>query len=341
MMLFIKKWLTFRIMLLLVSSMLVLSTTMIISSFVSGYASDSAKKQVIIATATTGGTAYPLGVAVAQLFVEKSDWADARAITSAGSNENVNLLESGEVTIGIINNNIGARVWKGIGDYEGRGQDDLRVLAPAQLSHYQLLALKSANIKSISDIKGKRFVLGRPGSGNEVTTRAILASFGLTTDDFKADYLGQNEALETLRDRKRDATMLIGCAPIGPIIDVLTTTDHVELVELSQEEIQKVVSDYKNWLISTTLKGGTYPGYDQDITVWAHAQYFFTKEGSFTEDEAYDFLDLLYNNLDWLAQAHAVFTTSAYTQPLELLETYEVPLHPGAEKYYKEKMGLK
>jgi len=295
----------------------------------------------IIASCTTGGTAYPIGVALGQLVEEKSGWASASTITSACSVENINLLYEGEATMGFVQNNVGVAGLKGENWFEGRPQPDLRVIAPAQLSHYQLLALKDANIKSIQDLKGKRFVLGRIGSGTATSSLAVLASFGMTEDDIKAEWLGQSEAVGALRDRKVDAALMVGAAPIGAITDILLTTRHVELVELPLDEIEKIHEDNPGFIFPLKLPAGMYPGQEEEMMIMGHIQYIMTKEDYLSDDQVYKFLDLVYSNLDWLAESHTVFKSLAYAEPQEYVVGYEVPLHPGAERYYREEKGLK
>lgn len=298
------------------------------------------KETWIIASCTTGGTAYPIGVALGQLIEEKSGWASARTITSACSVENINLLYEGEVTMGFVQNNVGVAGFKGEKWFEGRAQPDLRVVAPAQISHYQLLALKSANIKSIEDLRGKRFVLGRIGSGTATSSLAVLASFGMTEDDIKAEWLGQTEAIGALRDRKADVAMMIGAAPIGAITDVLLTARHIELVVLPIDEIEKIVDANPGFIFPLELPAGMYPGQEEEMMVMGHIQYVMTKEDNLSDDQVYKYLDLVYSNLDWLAETHSVFKSLAYSEPQKYVVGYEVPLHPGAERYYREKKGL-
>ena len=156
-------------------------------------------KFINLATATSGGTFYPAGIALTKLLSDKTDMR-ASAISSAGSVENVSLLRNEEVNMAFVQIDVAQNAIAGKGPFEGDGFEGMAMLSPLFSSADHILVANDSGIESLADLKGKRVAAGRPGSGTLLSTQAVLASQGLTLEDINVEYLGQSEAIAALQN---------------------------------------------------------------------------------------------------------------------------------------------
>ena len=164
-----------------------------------GFSSAYDKKvRLILATATTGGTYYPVGVAIATLItthLEDSDGISMTAISSAGSGENIQLLKNREADLAIIQSLNGEMARQGRGRYQGDPQRYFRSVSILweNVEHFVILEkfVSSGNISDLRNLRKKNFSIGRRGSGTEVSGREILKSLGFSPErDFRLTFLG-------------------------------------------------------------------------------------------------------------------------------------------------------
>jgi TRAP transporter TAXI family solute receptor len=293
------------------------------------------RKFYSIATATTGGTFYPTGVALAQLYSEKlgSKGIKFSAQTSAGSVENVDLMRKDEAQITYLQSNVAIWAYEGSHMFQGKAYKDVRMLFPMFASQYHIIV--RGDIKSIRDIRGKRFVVGRPGSGTDTSSKAVLEAFGITYNDIKADYIGQAEAINALKNRQVDGALLVGGFPISAVADLMASPGiDSRILPLTNEELQTIHKKHP-WIYPAKVPAGTYMGQKSDIPTASHAVFLMSRN-DLPEDLAYQLVKLTFENLDWLRKAHGAFKQMSLEGAKELL-TMGVPLHPGATKYYREK----
>lgn len=290
-----------------------------------------------IATATTGGSFYPAGIAAAQLYSEKVKGVQASAITSAGSVENISLLANKEADIVCMQSDVLAYVYAGEEQFKDKANSDLRILVPILDQHYNITVTKQSGIKSLADFKGKRIMVGRAGSGTVVTHEKVMAPFGITLKDVDPNYLGQNEGMDALRNGKGDAMISPGFPPVAMISDALATPGtNISLLSLSADEIAKLTKA-NPWMVPVSIAGDTYPGVKQEINTVGHLGFFVVNK-DFSEDLAYQMVKSMYQNKEWLIESFAGFKSSCFLEPSKAL-TISVPLHAGSEKALKE-LGL-
>lgn len=291
---------------------------------------------VNIATATTGGTFYPAGIAMAQLYNEKlgGKGIKASAQTSAGSVENIDLLRKKETELAIIQNNVALWAYEGNHQFAGKAYKDLRLLFPLFPSHYHLMVREGAGIGRIADLKGKRFVVGRPGSGTENAAKLVLEVFGVTYKDFTAEFLGQAEAIDALKNRRVDGAMILGGIPIGAVGEAMAVPRSVaRILSLSREEIDRLNKAHP-WMVPVTIPRGTYSNQPADMQTVAHVV-FLMGRSDLPGERVHDLVKVTYDNLETLRKAHGTFRNMSLEGGKPFLKGF-VPLHPGAEKYFKE-----
>lgn len=288
-----------------------------------------------LATATSGGTFYPAGIALTNLLSDKTDMR-ASAISSAGSVENVSLLRNGEVNMAFIQIDVAQNAIAGRGPFEGDQFDGMAMLTPLFSSVDHILVAKSAEIETLVDLKGKRIAAGRPGSGTLLSTQAILASVGLTLDDIQVEYLGQTEAIAALQNGIIDATLVSAGIPATSVTEAITVAgDKFDIYRLSEDEQAEVLKNI-TWKIPFTVPGGTYPGQDEDYLATAHMALLMVPS-DFPESTATAILEAMYGNLEELGGMHAIYNRVTLEGNAKAFGQLDVKKLPAASAFFEGK----
>lgn len=286
---------------------------------------------VNVLTGGTSGVYYPLGVALSQIYGKNIAGSKTSVQATKASVENLNLLEAGKGEIGFTLGDALSQAWTGVADAGyPKPLQKLRGVAGIYPNYIQIIAANSSGIKSLADLKGKRISVGAPKSGTELNARAILAAAGLTYADFaKVEYLAFGESVDLMKNRQLDATLQSAGLGVASIKDLATSVD-ITVVPVPAEVVAKIGdAAYQPSLIPA----GTYKGQDAPMPTAAINNFLVTHSGV-SDDVAYGMTKNLFENLDGMVSAHA----AAKDIKLEkALAGMPVPLHPGAEKYYREK----
>jgi uncharacterized protein len=289
-----------------------------------------AEQFINILTGGTGGVYYPLGVALSKIYAEHIKGSKPSVQSTKASVENLNLLQQGKGEIAFTLGDSLADAWKGNAEVGFKAKlGKLRTVAAIYPNYVQIAALKSANIKTLADLKGKRMSVGAPKSGTELNARAILTAAGMSYKDLsKVEYLPFNESVELMKNRQLDATLISAGLGVSAIRDLCASVDCV-VVEIPKSVVAKMGSPYQ----SAPIPGGTYKGNDQNVDAVAIPNYLVTRAG-LSDQEVYEMTKDIFDNLSALQAAHAAakgikLDNAAKNPP--------VPLHPGAAKFYKEK----
>jgi TRAP transporter TAXI family solute receptor len=208
---------------------------------------------------------------------------------------------------------------------------DLRTIAALFQEHIHLIALKDSNINSVKDLKGKRVSLDEPGSGTYVDAKLILESNGLSTGDVKAEALKGKAATDALRNGKVDAIFVVAGFPTGAVVELASSVD-IKLVPIDGAGAKALTSKY-GFFSQSPIPSGTYEGVGEVNTVAVGAQWFTSAKED--NELIYQITKALWNkeSRKLMDVGHAKGKTIT---PESALSGVGVPLHPGAEKFYKE-----
>jgi TRAP transporter TAXI family solute receptor len=309
-----------------------------------GPQASTAAESLIIATATTGGTYYPVGVAIGTLISVKlaaKDGITATAINSAGSGENVQMLKNKEVQLAILQSLYGLDAYNGTGPYEGKPVKDFRSLTMLweNVEHFALLS-KYVKTGTIDDLRGlhEKFSIGKRGSGTEGSGRTILAALEIDPEkEMVLEYLDYNASAQAMMDG-RIAGMN---TPAGPPVAAVTQlfaqlgAEKVTVLQFTDAQLAQIEAKFPIWS-RFVVKAGTYPGQTADINTISQPNFLAVHPDVSTET-VYLITKTIYENLPFLIGIHKATAAMSLERAIAGLPA---PLHPGAAKYYQEQ-GLK
>lgn len=322
--------------------MLVLTVVTLVAALVAGCGSKPAadqkkdapkaaeKKFVNIATGGTAGVYYPLGGAIAEILNKNVPGVNATAQSTAASVANINALKDGSVQIAFVQNDIAFYAANGSEMFKDKKVDGLKGLASLYPETIQIVTLDKTGIKDIAGMKGKRIAVGAAGSGTEANARQILESSGITYKDIKAQYLSFAEAANNLKDGNIDAAFVTAGFPTAAIQDI-AAQHKVVLIPVAADAADKLIKQYP-FYTKVTIPAKTYPSQDQDAAAVAVMSMLAVSE-KMDAQLGYDITKAIYSNLDRIVAAHAVgkMITKASAK-----NGMSIPLHQGAEKFFKE-----
>src|SRR5690625_2934395 len=272
---------------------------MAIVLFVSGCsesAGGSDEREQILSTGTTTGVFYSLGAIISNMWTNEL----GTQITSQGSNgsvDNLNLMQQGEVTMGFSTVNMIYEAYNGVGNFEGSQYEDIRILANLYPNVNHVIALENSGIENISDVEGKSFVFGAPGSATEVESSLLLEAHGVKIDNVDENYVGFTEAVDLLRNNQVEAVNIYTGVPSSAATELVSTVDS-RVLNFSNDAID-TLTDESNypWNFKHNIEAGTYDGQDEDIiTVGQFAG--IAIDGNVSEETAYELTKALWENLE-------------------------------------------
>jgi len=287
------------------------------------------KNQLTIITGSTGGTYYALGGAMANVWSKYMDNVQVTSQPGGASVESINMVNSGEVQLGLAMNNIADDAWFGRGAWEGKPAENFRAIGVVYPEVYQGVALKNSGIKSIADIAGKRVAVGPVGSGTAVLSEAVFAEAGLSFSDMRYEFAGFGDAASKMKDGQLDANFGVLGVPAAAIQDIASVRE-IEIIEIDEELYNKIKEKYP-FFSRYLIPAGTY-GNPEDIwTINCQAALYVTPD--LDEDLVYELTKVFYESATELGEAHA---SGKYISLETALDGITTPLHPGALKYYLE-----
>ncbi len=283
-----------------------------------------------ILTGGTSGVYYPLGVGLSKIYGEKIEGSKVQVQSTKASVENLNLIQSGKGEIAFVLGDSVKYGWEGNAEAGFQSKlDNLRGIAGIYPNYVHIVASKSSNINSIEDLKGKRVSVGAPKSGTELQARAILKAAGMSYEDLgKVEYLPFGQSVELIKNRQIDATVQSAGLGVASIKDLANSVE-VVIVEIPESLIEKLGAPY----VSATIPANTYQGVAQDTKTAGIVNFLITSQ-NVSDQTAYDMTKNLFENLPALVATHSAAKNININKALTGMP---VPLHPGAEKYYKEK----
>lgn len=304
------------------------------------HATGQTKRFLAFGTSSIGGTYYVIGGGMAAIVNKAVPTVNINAEVTGGTFNNMMLLGQKKIQLALVTNDDVFLAWNGQGRYKTR-INNVRGVMGGHAIIWQMYTLKRTGIRTVGDLKGKRISLGAPGSIGNLAGEIVLAAHGLKMrTDWTPEYLGHADGPGALKDGKVDAVLIISSVPTSAIIDL--TSSHgsdVVFIMPDRDKLQALLKEHPYWF-EATLPARSYKGQEQDIPNSFGASTILVAEESVDADAIYAVTKTLLESNKDLVAVHSIgkeWTIENATRGIRGV----LPLHPGAERYLREKGALK
>ncbi len=301
-----------------------------------------------IGTGSAGGTYFPIGGLIANAISNPpgSRPCDqggncgvpglvAIAQSTNASAHNVTAINAGQMEAGLTGAATLYFAYHGKAKFEGKKKPKLRVIANLFPEDLHLVLPKGKKLGSLKDLEGKRVGIAQAGSGTQIAVELMLAEQGITRDNIDEAELNNSQSAERIADGQLDAYFYAAGTPVAAMIQ-LDNTKGMELYSFSDAEV-KASNKAVPYYVPSTIEAGTYEGVQYDVSTLAVNGILAT---SIDQDEEliYQITKALWNKTTrkLLDSGHAKGKVIRLETALKGIDGLNVPLHPGAEKFYKE-----
>lgn len=297
-------------------------------------------RSYILATATTGGTYYPVGVALATLSkikLEPKHKISLSAISSAGSGENVKMLRENEAQFAILMGLYGAWAKEGSGQLADSGpQSHLRSVSMLwqNVEHFMVRTefVSDGTIDDLKSLKGKKFSIGKRNSGTEGANRHLLNGLGIDPSSLDLAYLGYGPSADAMQNNAIKGMNTSAGVPVGAVTRAFAALgDKVSLLSFTEQQLQQADNGYQLWT-PYTIPANTYPGQTQAVQTIAQPNFLAVRD-DIPEEDVYLLTKSIYENLPFLQGIHKATKVMSLEKAIAGLP---LPLHPGAARFYRE-----
>ena len=283
-------------------------------------------------TADTGGSMYPAGAAVSQVWTNNVQGVKCNTQTSTGSFQNCQDVSTGEVDVAVATSDVVLNAYNGTGKFADIGKlDNLRVIGAVYTSVLSGVTLKSSGLTYIHDLLGKRVAVGPAASATENATLAAFGVMGIDSSNTSLENLGLGDGADSVGDGILDAAFGFAGLPIGGQLN-LAATKEIQVLDMTQEEIDKVLAGNAAY-IQTKIPAGTYTGQDNDANTFG-VKCLIIVTADMDADLVYDLCKAMNEHTEEMAAGNALLKDM--TDPSFLCTQMPIPLHDGAQKYYSE-----
>jgi len=303
------------------------------------------ERNYLLATASTGGTYYPVGVAlstVVKVKLQPKQKIGMSAINSAGSGENIKLLRDDEVQFAILQGLYGSYAWNGTGPIASLGaQKNLRSVSMLwqNVEHYAVLKkfAKTGTVADLVGMKGKAMSMGKKNSGTLGSNAVILSNLGVDIDkDYKLIHVGYGPTADALQNGQISGFGIPAGVPASAVTKAFANLGNdMTILDFTDAQAKQADGGLGLWN-RYVIPAGTYPEQTKDINTIAQPN-FLGVRADVDEDAVYQITKTIYENLSFLNAIHGATKAMAIEKAIAGLP---MPLHPGAARYYKE-VGIK
>jgi len=321
-----------------------LSTVLVIGSGCSSGDQKSEQKkeapkqiQISIAGGPAGGSYYPLGVGMSEIITKNVPGIKVDVVNTGGSTQNTTMIGTGEADIGFANGDAAYEAYSGTGRYQGKKLADMRVLFGGVAGGpMHMLVAKNGGITNFAQLKGKKVAIGPQGNTSEYLALTLLDKYyGVPKSEMKLSYVNYDDGIQALQDGQADAAVALGPLPV-PSVKQLATLGKFpfEIIEVEEAKAQAFLKDYP-YFNYITIPADMY-GLGHPVKTLASTNIVIVN-AKVSEDVAYKITKAIFENIEVMYNAHP----SAKAIKIETAPVKYIPMHPGAEKYFKEKGVIK
>ena len=300
-----------------------------------GHTAAAQEKFITIGTGGQTGVYFVVGQSICRLVNRGTAEHNLKctAPSTGGSIANINAIKAGDMDMGVAQSDWQFHAFNGSSEFEGNKFDNLRAVFSVHGEPFTVVARADSGIATFDDLFGKRVNVGNPGSGQRATMDVVLNAMGRSSADFAlASELKPAEQSAALGDNKVDAIIYTVGHPNGSIQEATSTVD-ARLVSVTGDAIDKLIED-NAYYAKAVIPGGLYKGNDADVETFGVKATFVTS-ADVDDEVVYTVVKAVFDNFDRFKGLHPAF---ANLKEEEMISAgLSAPLHPGAEKYYRER----
>lgn len=301
-----------------------------------------------IGTGGAGGTYFPIGGTIANGI---SNPPGSRACEDGGqcgvpgliaiaqsttaSVFNNAAVQNGELEAGLAAADVTRSMFLGEGKFEGKPHPELRIIANLFPEDLHLVMPAGESISSLSDLEGKRVGIAQAGSGTQVAVLQMLEAWGVTRDNMDEAELNNSQSAERLADGQIDAYFYAAGWPVAAMVQ-LSSTKGMSLHSFSDDDLAKI-NEIIPAYIPSEIPGGVYEGVEEPVKTPAVSALLVTS-ANLSEELIYNITSAMWNDATrrMLDNGHAKGKQITLDTALNGIAALGVPLHPGAERFYRE-----
>lgn len=281
-------------------------------------------------TGDTGGSLYPAGAALSQVWTNNVQGVKCNTQTSTGSFQNVQDVANGEVDVAVATADVVLNGYSGAGKFT-QALDNVRVIGAVYTSVSSGVALKSSGMEYVHDLLGKRVAVGPAASATENSTLDAFNVMGISKDNTSLENLGLGDGADSVGDGILDAAFGFAGLPIGGQLN-LAATKEIVVLDYTQEEIDKILAGNSAY-IQSKIPANTYTGQDKETKTFG-VKCLIIVSADMDEGLVYDLCKAMNEHTAEMAAGNALL--GEMTDPSFLCTNMPIPLHDGAAKYYGE-----
>lgn len=284
---------------------------------------------ITIATGGSSGVYYQVGAGMSELLASELG-SDTSVQATGASVENITLLTDGGAEVAFAMADATTQALEGAGPFEeGGAVESLPAIANLYDQYLQLITVEGSGIESVEDLAGKRVSVGDINSGVELNARTVVDAYGMSYDDFTADYLSYAEAIDQMKNGQVDAAFVTSGLPNSAVTD-LSTTEDVKVVPITGEGRENLLNDY-DYFGEGEVPADVYDTAEAAETLTIPNLLLASPELS--EDAVYEITQAIFDNID---QVHATHNAAKDITLENATDVTVTEIHPGAQRYYDE-----
>ncbi len=288
-------------------------------------------QRISIGTGGTGGVYFPTGGVIADIINKNLKGIQATAEVTGASVENLRRVDSKQMEMGMSNADVMRDAYEGKKPFAKKM--DVLFGFNMHRSTMAMVVLESSGVKSIPELRGKRYAMGPPGGNTGVMAERILNAYGLAINDIKRSPVSFTETVDAMKDGNLDGGTFLGAQPMPSLLDI-TATHRVRILPVDGEAREKLIKAHPE-ITKSSLKAGMFKGVEQTVeTIGVWSAFFFRKDTD--PNLAYQITKVVWEHRQRLADTHPANAHMA--EPGAVVEA-TIPIHPGAARYFKE-MGI-
>ena len=307
---------------------LALVMVMLVSFGASAFA--AIPKFMTVGTGSTGGAYYPIGVAIAEVLTSKLG-TQATAEVTGGSLDNLRLINDGDCDLGIAQGNNMMDAFNGTGDYVDNAYENINAMfGGLSKGFFQVVVLDNSPIQTMADLKGKKVCMGPAGNAAIILADIVWGKYGFSTNDIKTTYVAYDDGISQLEDGNVDAVYIQTAIPASAIQQLAAGGKGYRLLSVDEAIANELCEEY-GYFGYGTIASTVYDNMKEDVNTM-YVSNMVAVHADLDEDLVYEMTKTIFENLDIIKSSHK----AASGLSLENAVRVSIPMHPGAERYFKE-----